>query len=285
LLHVEIQAEPLLQIGPLTFTNSMVGALLTTVLLLLAAWFFLRRASLVPSRVQSLVEFPIEWTAQIVKSNGGTHWRSFAPLVVTIFIFVLLANWIGLLPGVGTIGYHEIVDGEEVLVPFVRPASADLNFTLGLALVSFFAFIGLGVRKGGIRAYLKHTFIAEPAYMTPLMTPIHIISELSRLISLSFRLFGNVFAGEVLLATMLFLTTAVVFVLPLAFFVPAVFLSLELVFGFVQALVFAFLTMAYIVLALPEHEEHEEHGSPDAEAAPPPTNSSHSTADPAHGAA
>jgi F-type H+-transporting ATPase subunit a len=285
LLHVEIQAEPLLQIGPLTFTNSMVGALLTTVLLLVAAWFFLRRASLVPGRVQSLVEFPIEWTAQIVKSNGGTHWRSFAPLVVTIFIFVLLANWIGLLPGVGTIGYHEVVDGHEVLVPFVRPASADLNFTLGLALVSFFAFIGLGVRKGGIGAYLKHTFIAEPAYMTPLMTPIHIISELSRLISLSFRLFGNVFAGEVLLATMLFLTTAVVFVLPLAFFVPAVFLSLELVFGFVQALVFAFLTMAYIVLALPEHEEHQEHAGPDAEAAPPPTHSTHSTADPAHGAA
>ena len=75
------------------------------------------------------------------------------------------------------------------------------------------------------------------------------------------------------------------FVLPLAFFVPAVFLSLELVFGFVQALVFAFLTMAYIVLALPEHEEHQEHAGPDAEAAPPPTNSTHSTADPAHGAA
>lgn len=282
MLHVEIQAEPLLQIGPLTFTNSMVGALMTTVLLLLVAWFFLRRASLVPSRLQSLVEFPIEWTAQIVKDNGGKYWRSFAPLVITIFIFVLLANWIGLLPGVGTIGYHEIVDGEEVLVPFVRPASADLNFTLGLALVSFFAFIGLGVRKGGIRSYLKHTFVAEPAYMTPLMTPIHIISELSRVISLSFRLFGNVFAGEVLLATMLFLTTAVVFVLPLALFVPAVFLSLELVFGFVQALVFAFLTMAYIVLALPEHEED---AGREVEAEPPATNSTHSTADPARGAA
>ncbi len=258
MLHVEIRAEPLFQLGPMTVTNSMVGAVLASILVLIAAFVFVRRATLLPTRMQSLIEFPIEWTAQIVEANGGRHWRSFAPLIVAIFIFVLLANWIGLLPGVGTIGYTEVVEGHEVLVPFVRPASADLNFTLGLALVSFFAFIGLGIRKGGVMAYLKHTFIAEPAYMTPLMTPIHIISELSRLISLSFRLFGNVFAGEVLLATMLFLTTSVVFVLPLAFFVPGIFLSLELVFGFVQALVFAFLTMAYIVLAVPEHDEHEE---------------------------
>ena len=279
MLHVEIKAEPLFDIGPLTVTNSMVGAVLASIIVLIAAFVFVRRATLLPSRMQALIEFPIEWTAQIVEANGGRHWRSFAPLIVAIFVFVLLANWIGLLPGVGTIGYREVVDGHEVLVPFVRPASADLNFTLGLALVSFFAFIGLGIRKGGVLAYLKHTFIAEPAYMTPLMTPIHIISELSRLISLSFRLFGNVFAGEVLLATMLFLTTAVVFVLPLAFFVPGIFLSLELVFGFVQALVFAFLTMAYIVLALPEHEEHEEHAEGDQHREP--TRSS----DPALGAA
>ena len=279
MLHVEIKAEPLFQVGPLIVTNSMVGAVLASILVLIAAFVFVRRATLLPSRMQALIEFPIEWTANIVEANGGRHWRSFAPLIVAIFIFVLLANWIGLLPGVGTIGYTEVIEGHEVLVPFVRPASADLNVTLGLALVSFFAFIGLGVRKGGVMAYLKHTFIAEPAYMTPLMTPIHIISELSRLISLSFRLFGNVFAGEVLLATMLFLTTAVVFVYPLAFFVPGIFLSLELVFGFVQALVFAFLTMAYIVLALPEHDEHEENEEHDQHREP--TRSS----DPALGAA
>lgn len=280
MLHVEIKAEPLFQIGPLTFTNSMVGALLASVLLLLAAWYFMRRASIVPSRLQSLIEFPVEWTARIVENNGGSNWRSFAPLVVAIFVFVLLANWVGLLPGVGTIGYHEEVQGHQVLVPFVRAASADLNFTLGLALVSFFAFVGFGLKVNGVVRYLKHTFIAEPAYMTPLMTPIHIISELSRLISLSMRLFGNVFAGEVLLATMLFLTTATIFVLPLAFFVPGIFLGLELVFGFVQALVFAFLTMTYIVLAVPEHDDHD--AEPALEGQSP---HEHSTADPIVGAA
>ena len=92
--------------------------------------------------------------------------------------------------------------------------------------------------------------------MTPLLTPIHLISELSRVISLSMRLFGNVFAGEVLLATMLALTTATLFTLPLAFVVPGVFLGLELLFGLVQALVFALLSMTYITLAIAEHRQH-----------------------------
>jgi F-type H+-transporting ATPase subunit a len=114
------------------------------------------------------------------------------------------------------------------------------------------------VRVNGPLGYLKE-LVGEPRYMAPLMLPIHLISELSRLVSLSMRLFGNVFAGEVLLATMLALTTAVVFVLPLAFFVPAVFLGLELLFGAVQALVFALLAMTYISMAIAEHGgEHEE---------------------------
>jgi F-type H+-transporting ATPase subunit a len=105
--------------------------------------------------------------------------------------------------------------------------------------------------------------------MAPLMFPIHTISELSRLVSLSMRLFGNVFAGEVLIGTMLALTTAAVFVLPLAFFVPAIFLSLELLFGAVQALVFALLTMTYITMAIAEHgnghdDEHADEHAPDA---------------------
>lgn len=268
MLNVEIKAEPLFTIGPLTVTNSMVGALLASLIVLAAALYIARRATLVPGRLQNVIEFPMEWVAIAVRDNGGRHWRSFAPLVVAIFLFVLLANWLGVLPGVGTVGRYEEVHGQRVLIPFVRAAAADLNFTLGLALVSFVAFIGFGLRINGFVGYLKHTFIANPWWMTPLMTPIHVISELSRLISLSMRLFGNVFAGEVLLATMLFLTTAAVFVLPLAFFVPTLFMVLELIFGVVQALVFAFLTMTYIVLALPEHEEDDaaEHAAAEGSA-------------------
>ena len=188
MVHVDIKAEQLFAIGPLIVTNSMVGALLASIILLLAARWFVHRSDIVPSRAQSLLELPIEFLAGIVRGTGGKRWRQFAPLIFGIFLFVL---------------------------------------------------------------------IAEPAYMTPLLTPIHLISELSRVISLSMRLFGNVFAGEVLLATMLALTTATIFILPLAFVVPGIFIGLELLIGLVQALVFALLSMTYITLAIAEHREHD----------------------------
>src|SRR5436190_6336858 len=252
LIQVSIKAETLFTIGPLQVTNSMVGALLASAILLGASWWFLRGASLVPSRFQSAVELPIEWLSGIV-AGSTSRWRSYVGLVVGLFLMILIANWLGVLPGVGTIGLVKETEAGKELVPFVRPAAADLNFTLGLALITFVVFVWWAVRLHGPIGYLKE-LAGEPRYMAPLMFPIHLISELSRLISLSMRLFGNVFAGEVLLATMLALTTAVVFVLPLAFFVPAVFLGLELLFGFVQAMVFALLTMAYITLAIAEQQ-------------------------------
>jgi F-type H+-transporting ATPase subunit a len=277
-VHVEIKAEALFAIGPLIVTNSMVGVLLASIVLLLAAWWFTRRSGVVPSRGQSLIELPIEFLAGVVRGTGGKRWRQFAPLIFAIFLYVLIANWLSLLPGVGTIGLAEEVDGDKIIVPFVRAGAADLNFTLGLALISFVAFISFGLRANGLRGYLKELLIAEPAYMTPLLTPIHLISELSRVISLSMRLFGNVFAGEVLLATMLALTTATVFILPLAFVVPGVFLGLELLFGLVQALVFALLSMTYITLAIAEHRQH---GSGDDHSGVAPEQG----AAPAHGSA
>src|ERR687892_2428301 len=253
LIHVAIKAEDLFVIGPLQFTNSMVGALLASLILLAAAWVFVRHPALVPSRVQSLIEFPIEWMANIV-SGSTSRWRGYVALVIGLFLMILIANWLGLLPGVGTIGLvHHGEHGETELVPLIRPASADLNFTLGLAIITFVTFVWWAIRLHGPIGYLKE-LVGEPRYMAPLMFPIHLISELSRLVSLSMRLFGNVFAGEVLLATMLALTTAAVFVLPLAFFVPGIFLGLELLFGAVQALVFALLTMTYITMAIAERE-------------------------------
>ncbi len=276
LIHVAISAEDLFVIGPLHVTNSMVGALLASLILLAAAWVFVRHPALVPNRVQSLIEFPIEWMANIV-SGSTSRWRGYVALVIGLFLMILVANWLGLLPGVGTIGLvHHGEHGETELVPLIRPASADLNFTLGLAIVAFVVFVWWGVRINGPGGYLKE-LVGEPRYMAPLMFPIHLISELSRLVSLSMRLFGNVFAGEVLLATMLALTTAALFVLPLAFFVPAIFLGLELLFGAVQALVFALLAMTYITMAIAEHEgghgdehgaEHAEHTGQEANTAP-----------------
>lgn len=262
MIHVDIAAEPLFTVGPLTVTNSMVGAVLASIILLTATAWFTRRAALVPGRLQSVIEFPFEWIAGIVRSTGGKRWHEFAGFVVGIFVFLLIANWLSLVPGVGTIGYWSHGEhGEEVLVPFVRAGAADLNLTLGLAVVSFVTFVGFGLRANGVRGYLKETFVQEPVYLTWLLTPIHLLSELSRLISLSVRLFGNVFAGEVLLTITLTLATALVLTYPLAVVGGIFFLGLEFIFGFVQALVFGVLSMAYIILAIAEHRQHD----PDAE--------------------
>jgi F-type H+-transporting ATPase subunit a len=242
-IHVSIAAEELFQIGPLTFTNSMVGALLASALLLVAALWITRNSRLIPGRLQSALELPVELMSGIV-SGSSTRWRGYVALILGFFLMILVANWIGLLPGVGTIGIEHVDEsGHESLVPLVRPASADLNFTLGLAIVSFVMFVYWGIRANGGFGYLKE-LLGEPLYMAPLMFPINLISELSRLISLSMRLFGNVFAGEVLIATMIALVPILI---------PAVFLGLEALFGLVQALVFALLSMTYISVAIAEH--------------------------------
>jgi F-type H+-transporting ATPase subunit a len=273
LISISIKAETLFTIGPLQVTNSMVGALIASAILLSTSWFFLRRATPVPTRFQSLIEFPIEWLSGIV-SGSSSKWRSYVSLVIGLFLMILIANWLSLIPGVGTIGIaHETENGKE-LIPFVRPAAADLNFTLGLAIITFVVFVWWAIRIHGPIGYLKE-LAGEPRYLAPLMFPIHLISELSRLISLSMRLFGNVFAGEVLMTTMLAMTTAAIFVLPLAFVVPWLFMGLEALFGLVQAMVFALLTMAYITLAIAEQQgghaegEASRHGEGVSDAASP----------------
>src|SRR5918997_2712071 len=257
LIHVAIEAEELFRIGPLSVTNSMIGALLASALLLLAAWYITRRSSTIPGRLQSALELPIELLSGII-AGSSSRWRGYAALVLGFFLMILVANWIGLLPGVGTIGITHVDEaGHEAMIPIVRPASADLNFTLGLAIVAFVMFVYWGIKANGGVGYLKE-LVGEPRYMAPLMFPINLISELSRLISLSMRLFGNVFAGEVLLATMIALAPIVI---------PAVFLGLEVLFGFVQALVFALLAMTYIGTAIAEHHAggHGEEGHDEAD--------------------
>jgi F-type H+-transporting ATPase subunit a len=270
LIHVSIKAEELFTIFGFTVTNSMVGAVLASVLLLLAAWYFSRRSDLIPGRLQSLIELPIELLAGLVSATTS-RWRSYAALIFGLFLMILVANWLGLLPGVGTIGILHHEEGHApTLVPFVRPASADLNFTLGLAIISVLMFIYWGIRANGVGGYLKE-LAGDPWYLRPLIFPINVISELSRLVSLSMRLFGNIFAGEILITTMLALTTAAIFVLPLAFFVPAAFLGLEILFGAVQALVFALLTLTYISTAIAEHHAPGHEGNHDEADAAHPT--------------
>ncbi len=298
-VHVEVAAETLFHIGPIPFTNAM----LTTFIVMAAICIFLtwvaRNMKDVPGRAQSIVEMTIEFMLGLVESAASSKRaaRRIFPLIGGLFIFIAIANYTGILPGMGTIGYykkHEATtetttdedseshgavvyevasigqtaapvvsqdssENEKVLVPFFRAPNSDINMTLAMALLSFVVVQIAGVRAHGVRGRIKH--MATPAFIFP----IEVISELSRIISLSARLFGNVFAGEVLLGVMVAMANALkIAIVPLVF--PVVFIFLELLFGSIQALVFALLTLIYIALATEGgHEEHadahaDEHG-------------------------
>ncbi|MCL5970334.1 MAG: F0F1 ATP synthase subunit A [Patescibacteria group bacterium] len=169
------------------------------------------------------------------------------PYFMSFFIFILLINWSGLIPGVGSIGFFHEAEGKKELIPLLRSATSDLNVTLGLALVSAVATHILSIKTIGVKDYLSRYFSLNPVNLY--VGILELIGELTKVISLSFRLFGNIFAGEVVL-----FTVSGIF----AFFFPIPFLLLEIIVGFVQALVFSMLTMAFMaILTTPHHEAKE----------------------------
>ncbi len=159
-------------------------------------------------------------------------------IIASFFFFILLGNYLGLLPGVGTIGFHKIVDGKEVFVPFFRSINSDLNTTVALALVSVIATHYLAIKYLGLGGYISKFLSLNPIFL--FVGILEIIGEATKILSLSFRLFGNIFAGEVLLST----AANKLF----AFIVPIPFYFLELLVGFVQALIFAMLTLVFMVI-------------------------------------
>ena len=294
-IHISIAPETLFTVGPLNVTNSLFMMFVVMGLLLIAGSAIARGAKLVPGRWQSLFEVSAAFILDLVESTGGRSFgRRIFPLVGGVFLFILLANYSGILPGVGTIGFYreEVVEGGEgaeeatiseaevapageggealvaaegaeepaPLVPILRAPTADLNMTLALALVTFTTIQVMGIRAHGVGGRLKH--MADP----PFIFPIELVSEFGRIISLSARLFGNVFAGEVLLAVMYALANAVrIAIIPLL--VPVVFIFLELLFGTIQALVFALLTAIYITMAAGDSHggEHAAHTPEDGQ--------------------
>lgn len=193
--------------------------LLVMLFLIILGSIVARRAQLIPGRLQSVVEMVVEFLLGLVEGTAGKKLgRRIFPLIGGLFIFIIVANYTGLLPGIGTIGIwhegkHALVAASEgatgtehggrTLVPLFRPPSADLNMTLAMALISYVAFQVAGISAHGVWGRIKH--MANP----PFLLPIEIISELSRIVSLSFRLFGNIFAGETLLTVMYGIANAI----------------------------------------------------------------------------
>ena len=267
ILAVSMSAQNLF--GLPWFTNSTLVALVVLVLVLTAFRKATKNMQLVPSGFQNLFEALIELLYDNVEQIVGPKVaKQCFHLILTIFVYVLVANWFGLLPGVGTIGGMNS-DG-YVVEPLIRPATADLNMTLGIALSFMILWIILTVKEAGIIGFLKHTFCPPGGivgFMKYALIPlfmfvgvIEVVSIALRPVSLSLRLFGNVFAGETLLHEMGGLVKAggpiVEFICRVL--VPLPFYFMEILVGALQAMVFALLCTIYIQLST-AHDEEEGH--------------------------
>ncbi len=227
--HIHIEATVLFYLGPLPVTNTIFSAWITMAALVGASFAATRRMRLIPSGFQNLVEYIVELLLHVCESTAGPRrGRQFLPIVGTAFLFILASNWMGLLPGYGD-------------TPWLRSANSDLNITAAMALIVFFLAQGLAIKVQGPLGYLKEFVVPNP---------LHILSELSRPVSLAFRLFGNIFAGEVLLATIAAL-------IPLA--VPVAFFGLEIFVGIVQALIFSMLSLVFLTIATAHHGSESHH--------------------------
>lgn len=236
--------EPIIHLGSITIPNTFLATLLVDFIIVSSAIIISKKIKLIPNLFQNIVESIIETFYALTESVAANRTSKIFPYFMTFFLFILVANWSGLIPGVGTIGFFEEHDGEHKLVPILRSATSDLNVTLALALVSAFATHMLSIKAIGIKQYLSRYFSFNPINL--FIGILEIISEITKVISLSFRLFGNIFAGEVVL-----LTTSSIF----AFIFPIPFLLLEVIVGLVQALVFGMLTMTFMaILTMPHHE-------------------------------
>jgi F-type H+-transporting ATPase subunit a len=298
--EISIPAEPVFDLFGFTITNTLLAAWLTMVLLIVGCWLITRKIQMVPGRWQGFLEMVIEGFYKMVEGAAGPKWTPrFFPIVMTIFLFVIAANWLGLTPLFGSWGVlhhaeagHEghavqwvndshtfgiLVKGEAtaveehegdayILAPMLRAATTDMNFTLALAIVSVvmtqyfgLASLGLGylgkfIAVGGVvKAFTRRGIGCAGRIAAFFMGIIDIfigivetISEFGKVVSFSFRLFGNIFAGEVLLGVMAFL---IPYIISLPFF------GLELFVGLVQALVFMMLTVAFFVVAVSGHGE------------------------------
>jgi len=261
----ELPAKEVFHLFGFPITNSIIGAWLTMIVLVGFSYAVTRRMKMVPGRLQGAFEFLLGWLYNLCQRVAGEeNGRRFFPVVATIFLFVAFNAWLSLIPGFGSI---TVTNAEGHQVHFLRGANTDINMPLALALVSFIFVEYFGLKSLGIRYLGKFLNVGQflrsigqivrgriRAGLNGLFTGvIHVfvgfleaLSELVRIISFTFRLFGNMTAGEILLLIAAFL-------IPWVFAIP--FYGLELLVGFVQALIFSGLTLVFLTLAVAHHGE------------------------------
>ena len=240
-MTISLAAEPIFHIGSFPITNTLITSWIATAVLIIISLFLRKRIKEVPRGLQNVVEAIFEALLGLMDSvtQDRAMSKKLFPLIVTIFLFITTANWFGLLPGFGPIGIYEQHEGHEVLVPFFRSTNSDLNMTLAIAIISVLSMQVFGIIAIGFAKYSKR-FINFKNPIMGFVGALEFISDISKILSFSFRLFGNVFAGEVLLVVISSL---------IPFIVPVPFYFLEIFVGFIQAFVFSILTLVFIKVA------------------------------------
>ncbi|MEP7162323.1 MAG: F0F1 ATP synthase subunit A [Candidatus Moraniibacteriota bacterium] len=244
-MEISISAEKLFDLFGFPVTNALLIGILVSLFVIGLTQLVRRNWKSVPGRFQSIIEGIFDGIITLLEdvTQDKAQVRKFFPLIATIFLFVLFSNWVGLLPGLGTIGLAHESNGHATIIPFLRSTSADLNFTIALSLISVLTIQFTGIMALGIVKYGKKFFISpfhKPYGIGTIMGLLELVSEFAKLLSFSFRLFGNVFAGEILLTVMLHLVP---------YLIPLPFLALEVFVGFIQAAVFAMLTAVFLKMA------------------------------------
>lgn len=261
-------AEPVFHFGNFTVTNALLTSWIVVGIIIILSIVLKSRLRAVPNKLQNLFEIIVEGALDLCDQVTNSRALSIKifPIAISVFFFILLNNWLGILP-LG--GFGLIEEGEHGLafIPYFRGGTADINTTIALAVMAvvganIFGIFSIGIWKtfnkyvnlkalGEIFTKIRHDpTIIIVAPITFFVGLIEIIGEFAKVASLSFRLFGNVFAGEVLLASMAALV---------AYVVPIPFLFLEILVGVIQALIFSTLLVVYFTISATDHEEHDEH--------------------------
>jgi len=235
-LHISLAADPIFHIGGFSVTNALLVTWIASAILLMTALRFRRVVRAIPGRFQALLELVFEALLGFMDGITGSRQKTqrFGPITLTIFFLVLVANWLELFPGFESIFVND--------VPLLRAPSSDFNLTLSIALIAVISTHVLGVRTLGAVKHAKKYVSANP--INTFVGIIEIIGDIAKILSFSLRLFGNIFAGSILLLVIGFLVP---------WGAPLPFMALELIVGLIQALVFSVLTLVFMTMATEEH--------------------------------
>jgi len=248
MLHISLKPEILGKVLGVPISNSLTLSLIVSVILITLGLLSVKRLKMVPGTLQNTTEIIIENILKFIESVLGSREEAkrFFPIVASFFIIILFNNWFGILPGIGSLGFYKFHNSEKEFLPLFRSANSDLNTTLALAAVAMIAVQIYGIKKLGFFAHLGKFIVLNKGPIHFFVGLLEMVGEFAKVMSFAFRLFGNIFAGEVLLVIIMTLAPILA---------PTPFLFLELFVGFIQALVFATLTLIFLKIAS-EKAEH-----------------------------